>query len=288
MTRKEIEALAKVLYEKVLARYMREQNMSFGEYLDEELRKFDDATAAKISSDINDTIAKAVAGGAIAVTDVLPITINELSSRLYRNSKETAKVASAVINEHLDNKSTINEIRKSLYDGYGYEELLPIKKKLPRYLSQGMDEAKIAGLKTKSLKAAYLDVLYAKNDKQLAKALKVALEEKARYYALRIAVTEEQKYWVKIQTAELIRNSVKYVKVTLSAGHKIRCVCDDYAERDIGYGAGVYPLMDAPMPVYHPFCRCILVEVTPKKWRDTKPDPIPYRKWHVPTVREVF
>jgi poly-gamma-glutamate capsule biosynthesis protein CapA/YwtB (metallophosphatase superfamily) len=54
-----------------------------------------------------------------------------------------------------------------------------------------------------------------------------------------------------------------YVQWTLSPSHNIVDICDDHAEADVGFGAGIYPLDDAPVPIVdsHPNCKCRLVKV---------------------------
>lgn len=54
-----------------------------------------------------------------------------------------------------------------------------------------------------------------------------------------------------------------YVQWTLSASHNIIDICDEHAENDVGYGAGIYPLDEAPVPIVdsHPNCKCSLIKV---------------------------
>jgi hypothetical protein len=234
-----------------------------------------DRLNGKISGHINEATKASIGAGAVssgAVAAYIPLKDIELSSRLYNNSEYVSKQASKVINKHIETKGTIEELRKKLYEGYelNEEEILDIKHKLPKYLQKGLTEKKLAGLKTKELKAAYLAVLDAKNDKQLKKALKNALYEKARYYARRLAITEEQRAYILKEAAAALEKGVKYVRWTLSPAHKITCICDYYASVNTGHGDGVYPINDAPIPIYssHPFCMCTLVEVEdPRRWR---------------------
>jgi len=279
MTKQEIAKLAKQLYKDVLEEYKNNPGMTMTEILNKHLAKYNDKVAGDILQSIYDIMAQGMTAGmgAGAATFGAGAAIGtgmigelELSTMLYNNAKETAKAAKKVIDEHLRNQATINDLREALYDGYGYDELLDIKKSLPKYLAKDLTEAKLAKLKTKQLKAAYLAILDAKNDKQLAKAMKNALEARARYYAWRIAYTEQQKAYLRNEIAEMINNGVEFVRWTLSPRHSIPCICDYYANKNIGYGRGVFPLNKSPVPTYssHPFCACVL---SPVKHRTHRP-----------------
>ncbi len=267
MTKSEINRLAKKLKEKILAEIRRNPELTYEEILNYYLAEYNEEVQAgildslsKMKSDI--PIGTAVMSGAV-------ISAPELSSRLYANAKDTAKAVKKVLDTYIATKATIEDIRKALYDGYGYEELLPIKKDAPGFLRKKITPEAIARLKTKPLKAAYLKVLDATTERELEKALKIAVEEKSRYYALRIASTEEAKAFTLGQVAGYLEEGVQFVKWTLSPRHSLPCVCDLYATMNVGWGPGIYPIMDAPMPVYssHPFCQCKLVKIEPKKMK---------------------
>ena len=152
-----------------------------------------------------------------------------------------------------------------------YDAVMDINAKLPKYLGQGLTEEKLAQLRTKQLKAAYLDVLDAKNDRELQKALKNAAYEKARYYAHRIADTEEHRAFTLANGQKMLNDGVELVKISLSSAHKIFCVCDYHTSLNSGYGKGIYRINEAPMPPYHPHCRCKMTPV----YRDKKYRPMP-------------
>ena len=248
---------AQKLYNEVIQAYKDNPNLTMREILDTHLKKFDDDIAKELNAVVIGMMGDM---GDKFITSVLPYTKAELSTALYQNAKGTAKVTYKVIQEHIKSQSTIVELREALYDGYGYEELLPIKKTLPRYLSKILAEEKVAKLTTKPLKNAYIAYLEAKTDKQMEKAMKVALEERARYYATRIAKTEEAKAFTLSNATRHIEKDIKFVKWTLSSLHRTTCICEFYANQDIGYGRGIYRLLDAPAPVYstHPNCLCSL------------------------------
>ena len=251
-----IDKEAAKLYKEVLAAYYENPGISAGEILDTYLVKYNDAIAAELQSIIYGMMGASMTSSLAAI----PLTTVALSNALYTNARETSIAATNVINDHIATSSTIGELREALYDGYGYEELLPIKAELPNYLSKTLTESKLNRLKTVPLKSAYLKVLEAKNDRDLQKAMQIAVYEKARYYASRIAITEEARAFTLSNADRALKAGVKYVKWTLSSLHKTTCVCELYANQDIGYGKGIYPILEAPAPVYstHPFCKCVL------------------------------
>ena len=71
----------------------------------------------------------------IAVTPVL------LSDMLYKNAKDTAKLASKILYDGIKAKDTIGEIAKKLYEGYGFKdkEILDLAdKNLPDYIRKAI------------------------------------------------------------------------------------------------------------------------------------------------------
>lgn len=263
-----IEELSKELYIEAIKLYKQDPTLLLGDILDEILSQYNDEVVTIINDNIIATISSSV--GAIESLKYEPPTKLELSQRLYRNSEQTAIATQKVVAEAINNQETIKKIRERLYDGYGYEELLPIKKTLPKYLKKTLAREKIERLKTKHLKTAYAQLLQTTNDKELQKNIKIALEERARYYALRIAKTEEAKAFNFKLIAEHISDGVLYVKWTRAGSFKSPCACEYYANANIGFGRGVYPLKDAPVPILstHPFCRCTLRAVKITKFTD--------------------
>ncbi len=268
-TKRKIQQLARELYEKVLKEYLANPNILFMDIVNRHLREYNDDVKKLITGELG-TIINEVTGVTAAMTGYASVKVPELSTSLYNNARYVSKQTGKVIAEHLKTKSTINEIRIALYEGYGLrpdsEEILDVKHKLPKYLQGELTEKKLSKLKTKELKAAYLSVLDAKNDRQLKKALESALYEKARYYGNRIAITEEHKAFTLAKMIEMKEKDVEYVKVSMSPEHKVFCICDGITGYNgTGYGVGVYKYSDCPMPPYHPFCRCKIEPFTPKR-----------------------
>ncbi len=255
----DIDKLAKELYEDILQAYKDNPDLSMQEIMDNYLEPFNEELSTHLESIIDDMLTTAAVMGASQMKAV-PLSVPKLSKALYNNAKNVAIAASKVINEHIANKSTIADLREALYDGYGYDELLDIKKDAPGFIAKKITPEYVDRLKTKPLKAAYIKILEAENDAQLKKAMKIAIEEKSRYYALRIADTEEARAFNLANAANQLKEGVKYVKWTLSFRHSVPCICDIFANQDVGYGRGVYPIREAPVPVYstHPHCKCSL------------------------------
>lgn len=113
------------------------------------------------------------------------------------------------------------------------------------------------------LKAAYqnlIDKTKTFNTKAIDSALKVAIQEKARYNAERITRTEYAKAYGTIQLETFANDSdVTGVIWELSSRHLIYDICNLHAESNIfGMGAGVYPKTNVPSFPAHPHCLCVL------------------------------
>jgi hypothetical protein len=60
------------------------------------------------------------------------------------------------------------------------------------------------------------------------------------------------------ESRRLARQERSLVRWVLAGQHVKQDVCDEHAERDIGYGRGVYLVDDLPAFPSHPRCRCSL------------------------------
>jgi len=124
----------------------------------------------------------------------------------------------------------------------------------------------ITALKTKPLKAAYSQLMTAVqtgSEKAISKATYVAVQEKSRYIAERIAKTEIARAWADGFNASVANDSdIVGVRWRVSTGHPAFDICDLYAKADMyGLGKGVYPKNNMPQLPAHPFCMCRMVEV---------------------------
>ena len=77
----------------------------------------------------------------------------------------------------------------------------------------------------------------------------------------RIALNETARAYNDARAYEYANSSdIQVVKIQMSITHPRTDICDYYAGVDkYGLGAGVYPKDKAPVPPYHPFCRCQMV-----------------------------
>jgi hypothetical protein len=226
-----------------------------------------------------------------------------LSPSLYDNAAQTRREVARLVREHSKGWNDAQRLALDLYDGYGSSRkpVLRAQNALPQYLGDAFsDDAvfrsawtgsstalqeiasnqatgkplakvlariKSANLRTPALRAAYLQAIEAlekgAGQKQLARALKTAWEEKHRYFANRIAQTELHRAWSDRQAEDIRTDAeVEVVQIRLSATHPVEDVCDFHARADLyGIGPGKYPKELAPKPPFHPFCRCRLVKV---------------------------
>lgn len=231
-----------------------------------------------------------LAAGLVSILDVTlqelgPIEINgiRLSDRLYSNAQAVSAVVQGVVQNHRRGFQDARKLALELYEGYQFrpEEVLrivPGEARLPRYLDdliqdrptqQALDKAFLRAqkLQTSNLRAAYLELLNKIQDVESAegaafldKKLKVAFQEKVRYYANRIAITELHRAFAIEQALELMNDTaVEYVQWRLNPRHPVDDICDYFAGVNrYGLGSGVYPKRLAPVAPAHPHCRCVL------------------------------
>ena len=218
---------------------------------------------------------KEAVGNAITKDAYIPYLLKELklSRRIYNNVKDIQKRALKVINEHLKTKGTIVKLRELLYDGYKSKSgVLSVREKLPDYLKKG-DKEEVLKLKTRPLKAAYLKMLNAKSEKEFKNAMRVAIEEKSRFFADRIAQTEEARVFAFSRASDILEDeNISLAKYELCSCHKEKDECDYFASIDFGYGKGVYPKKEMVTTPLHPYCKCHYRKInrTIRRKRDVK------------------
>lgn len=210
-----------------------------------------------------------------------------LSERLYSMSAYTGQRVRDTVKAGLLNADSAINIARKLYDGYGSGALIP-KAEIPRYLSrmtrnvslaiigdnsdkekiiQDIDKLKkqVNELKTDALRVSYqklLTSLESYKGETINNAIQVALEEKSRYQAERIARTETARAWFEGYIARYGDDTdVWGYRWELSSNHPIYDQCDVCANADIGYGKGLYPKKYMPTIPLHPHCRCHLLPV---------------------------
>lgn len=248
---------------------------------------------SRFAGDMAGTMAaalSAVMAESVGTASVLALQVGALtlSSRLYQEAAETGNVVQGIVDRHLRSFSDARALALELFEGYGFRdsgaEPLQITSRnrlLPRYLREALlSDAGIArelathfarlqvnGLATDGLRAAYTAVLDAISDMEgaegrvlLEKRLEQAFFERVRYFSQRIAQTEIHRAFAKRQAAELMHDAdVDFVQLRRAPGKGEPCICVLYTGRDLyGLGPGVYPKTVAPLPPFHPYCRCVL------------------------------
>jgi hypothetical protein len=215
----------------------------------------------------------------------LPVGDVRLSEAVVANAREVSREVTTMIAQHAQGLQQARTLALRLYDGYdpkaGIRRPLegsargelpnalrwltqdpPARKGLTRVVVAGQQQA--AKLKTPALRAAYLEAFEAwasgAATQALHRRLDIAVREKNRFFANRIAVTELARANAAQQARELMADpSVEVVEVRINPTHPRTDICDLHARADLwGLGKGCYPKAEAPQPTYHPFCRCRL------------------------------
>ncbi len=188
-----------------------------------------------------------------------------LSSKLYQNELAVASAVTIIVNRHAKGFQDARKLALDIFEGYNFkEDPLKVKKSLPKYLFEPIAKLQAKKLKTPALRAAYLKLIDTIEDgigaDELEKQLQIAFYERNRYFANRIAQTELHKGFTDRQAEKLsIDNDLDFVQVRLSSTHPRPDICDFHARLNkYGLGEGVYPKDQAPVPPFHPFCRCLL------------------------------
>ena len=256
------ETLAKQLYKIVMNEYNNRDEWdkrSLSMMLDEHLKEFNKKAQKLIEDEIYSNLNKDY-----FPTGEVPLVADSvlLSSMLYSNAKGVNKKVAAILNESFKAKRTIKDTAMRIYDGYNSNvDNLDVKKGLPKYLLEDRDAMRqIDKLTNKRLKETYKKVyekLQSLDSKALDKAMWVALQEKSRYYANRIAQTEGARSRNLSRAVEYMEDDeVEYVQFKMSSAHKIVDICNYYASLDVGYGVGIVKKESMRVLPLHPHCHC--------------------------------
>lgn len=225
-----------------------------------------------------------------------------LSQRLYQQSMQVAAGVDKIVTAHRAGYQDARKLARKLYDGYDPNRTEVIKfnrnnKVLPKYMREAVLSAgdtrevrkAFAKLQTRkltspALNAAYSGVLKALDkledgfgEELLQRKLEVAFYEKARFLANRVAQTELHRSYAMNEALNLREDDdVQFVQLRRSGSSQTACICDHITTVDNwGMGGGVYPKNKAPVPPFHPFCRCVLsprLDLTGKKQKKEKQD----------------
>lgn len=211
-----------------------------------------------------------------------------LSKRLHKAHNVIRRQVIDQVQASMRNMESVKQMAMRLYDGYNSGKAAIGQAELPGYLERIKSTALLAGasgnsmkklhadiealrksvdkLQTPALKAAYkafLDTCSSKELRQsaLEKAAWVAVQEKSRYHAERIARTEAARAWFDGFLAENADDEEVWgYRWMLSTRHALVPFdqCDVCANMDVGYGKGMYPKDKVPGIPRHPHCMCLL------------------------------
>ncbi len=210
-----------------------------------------------------------------------------LSSRLH--TAQVKQDVSHVISSAISRRDDAWKTARRIYDGYGFGGALKAQNlsALPKDLQGLVERSRLAlspaykelfladvaqvkkyaaALRTAPLRAAYTQLLD-KLEKGLARglenAVRVATEEKTRYFAERILRTESARAWGEGFAAQIDADpDATGLRWETSSAHQIFDVCDFHQRADLfGMGHGVYPKEHRPSYPAHPHCLCVLSAV---------------------------
>lgn len=249
-----------------------------------------DTYGAEITGAMSIALTK-ILGEAVSEVAVAALTVGgvSLSRKLWSEAAQTSEVVAGIVDRHLKGFQDARKLALDLFEGYRFRapgdeplQLNPRNPKLPKYLreallpDQGLQthlakafaRIQVDNLTAPALKAAYAGVLEAIDLAEhglgsvlLENRLKVAYFERVRYFAQRIAQTELHKSFAAREAAMMIADvDIEFVQVRRAPGRRAPCICTLFTGRDqYGLGPGVYPKVQAPLPPFHPFCRCYMV-----------------------------
>lgn len=180
----------------------------------------------------------------------------------------------------------VRDLAMNLYNGYDSDTCLIKKAKLPPYLEnlrmlsledhesvkeekqKLMEKALTKADKIYSgpLKASYLNLIKecSRNKptlKKIEKATWIAIQERTRYNAMRLARTEFQRAWFYGQIARYQTDRFVFGFCwQLSSRHKYVSfdLCDVCVNMDVGFGRGVFYKNCIPIAPLHPNCMCMI------------------------------
>lgn len=231
----------------------------------------------------------AIMGASVGAEAVVALEVGavQLSRRVYLEAQAVGDAVQGIVQRHALGWQDARRLALEMFEGYGFRDpdaeplkIDPSNPRLPQYLRDALlpDELlrtgierelaklQVANLSTPALRAAYSDVLSAfdamegvEGQALLEKRLEVAFFERVRYWATRIARTELHRAYAEREARLLLDDpDVEFVQIRRAPGRGEPCICVLMTGRDLyGLGPGVYPKALAPVPPFHPFCRCV-------------------------------
>ena len=220
-----------------------------------------------------------------------------LSEKIHGAGVKMRESIISTIRSQMRRNATWTSMARELYDGYNSGKAVTMQQALPKYLQtvrnaygtprivaesrkalRNIERLSQNGAPTKALKAAYkqlIETAQTGTEEALNKACWVAMQEKSRYIADRIARTEMAGAWTDGFLADIMQDDdVVAVKWKLSSRHPVFDVCDMYSKANMyNLGSGIYPKSKIPPLPAHPHCLCSCItvyagEVDLKKQKD--------------------
>jgi len=233
-----------------------------------------------------------------------------LSDRIHGSAQGYRRELEDSLRTSFKHAATVEQTARAIYDGYqpGFAKRGPFaqitpapgapRPQLPQAVTDAVDAASVLSpddkirlkkyadrvrdysqqLKDGPLRTSYLELaraLESSRAKGLDRAIRVATEEKARYYANRIARTEAARAWGGAFRDRIDTDPrVVGIRSRLSSAHKVFDICDFHATADLyKMGPGVYPKDRAPAYPYHAHCTCLLSPVYRQRPSEAPPRP---------------
>ena len=212
-----------------------------------------------------------------------------LSEKIHGASNTMLNDVITTVRKQIHLNKTVKDTAQALYDGYRGGHVVR-QQELPKYMDEltrwtrrsreNLSEAEVKDLQRAIRKVRaqaedlvddsstynhfrtalnnLFDKLDQGSEKAAEKALQVAIEEKSRYVAERIARTEAARARYDAFLARYGEDdSVVAYQWKLGSRHPAEDICDMYAHADLyGLGAGVFPKDQAPVNPAHPHCLC--------------------------------
>ena len=218
-----------------------------------------------------------------------------LSARTTHGRRWVVEQATKTIEAAIKKGGSVMTLAKELFDGYGHDHVIP-KQEIPKFMEKLVALSKDyqgnafkralrdaqrnidKKLSTQGLKAAYNGIIGAiskGNEEMVDKAIYVATQEKARYFAERIARTEKARAYMDGVMYKYANDpDCVAFKWKLSSRHPCDDICDLYARADLwGMGEGVFPKDKLPKLPVHPNCMCRVVPIFHGSMRVTSETP---------------
>ena len=208
-----------------------------------------------------------------------------LSEKIHGAGVKMRESIISTIRSQMRRNATWTSMARELYDGYNSGKAVTMQQALPKYLQavrnaygtprivaesrkalRNIERLSQNGAPTKALKAAYkqlIETAQTGTEEALNKACWVAMQEKSRYIADRIARTEMARAWADGFLADIMQDDdVVAVKWKLSSRHPVFDVCDMYSKANMyNLGSGIYPKSKIPPLPAHPHCLCSFTTV---------------------------